>query len=75
MLQRRHLGLPDAVVPRRNLDPAGLESLRHLALEFNDQEPMLEPRACDLDVLGKAEGLPEGPGRDAAMQYLGAFQR
>jgi hypothetical protein len=36
---------------------------------------MLESRACDLDVLGKVEGLPEGPGRDAAMQNLGAFQR
>jgi hypothetical protein len=62
-------------MPRRNLDPTGLEGLRHLALEFNDQEPMLKGGARHLDVLGQVEGLPEGPGRDAAMQNLGAFQR
>ena len=40
---------------RVDRDPAGLFLLRHDALQLDMEQAVLEPRALDLDMLGKLE--------------------
>src|SRR3954471_15113025 len=73
LVQRRDVGHARWAGPSRNLDAARLQSLRHLALEVDEQEAVLEMSADHLDMLGKVEALPERPRRDAPVQDLGAL--
>src|SRR5215207_3890957 len=57
----------------RDLDPARLQGVRHLALQIDGQEAVGDARARDLDVIGEVETLPEAAGRDAAVEILRAF--
>ena len=49
-------------------DAARLHGLGDLALQLDEEQPVLEARALDLDVVGKRELALEVAGRDAAMQ-------
>ena len=68
---RRGLGLDDlslAAVADRNL--ARLFRLRNLAHEIDVQEPVLERRALDVDVVGELENTLEGARGDALIEHL-----
>src|SRR4051794_30014745 len=73
LLERGHVALRNAARTGPDLDAAGLQRLRHLALQLDGQEPVLEARADDLQVLGEIEALAEGPARDPPVQDLGAL--
>jgi hypothetical protein len=49
-----------------DFDPARLHGLGHLAHQIELQQPVLERRAFDLNVVGKAEVTLERTGRSSA---------
>jgi hypothetical protein len=57
----------DASVLRGDINPPGLECFRHLALQIDNQQAVLQGGAGDLHMIGQIEGLLEGTGRDPAV--------
>src|SRR3712207_6045568 len=77
------LGAPDLLrlvvllerlsAPGRDLDPARLQGLGDLTLQFDRKQAILQLRVRDLHVVGEVEALLERAGRDAAVKNLHAF--
>src|SRR3954454_4392490 len=53
-----------------DLDLPGLHRLRHLTLQIDLEQPVVQAGAADLDVVGELEAVLEGALRDAAVQVL-----
>jgi hypothetical protein len=60
LIQRGHVCLAR---PASDLDPTGLQSLRHFALQLDAQNAILKLCPDHLHMFGKVEALPERPGR------------
>src|SRR6266566_3777415 len=54
----------------RDRDRPRLHRLRNLAHEVNVQEPVLQTRAFDLDMVGELEATLEGPRGDPLVEHL-----
>src|ERR1700730_11143259 len=54
----------------RDRDRPGLHRLRNLAHEVDVQEPVLQDRALDLDMVGELEATLEGPRGDALVEQV-----
>jgi hypothetical protein len=72
LIQRGHVCLAR---PASDLDPTGLQSLRHFPLQLDAQKAILKLCPDHLHMFGKVEALPERPGRDSTVQEHFALAR